>query len=40
MRNTFKIKFLGIVSAFLLIVAAGGATPACWFHFYQPKLPE
>ncbi|PKM76945.1 MAG: cyclic lactone autoinducer peptide [Firmicutes bacterium HGW-Firmicutes-15] len=40
MRNPLQTKFLSIISAFLLLVAAGGATPACWFHFYQPKLPE
>jgi cyclic lactone autoinducer peptide len=40
MRNPLQIKFLSIVSAFLLLVAAGGASPACWFNWYQPKLPE
>jgi cyclic lactone autoinducer peptide len=40
MRKPFQIKILGFVSAFLLLVAAGGASPACWFNWYQPKLPE
>ena len=40
MRNPIKIKFLSIVSALLLLVAAGGASPACWFNWYQPKSPE
>jgi cyclic lactone autoinducer peptide len=40
MRKPFQTKFLSIVSALLLLVAAGGASPACWFNWYQPKLPE
>jgi len=40
MRNLFQNKLLSIVSAFLLFVAAGGVSPACWFNWYQPKLPE
>ncbi|MEQ8200624.1 MAG: cyclic lactone autoinducer peptide [Syntrophomonadaceae bacterium] len=35
-----KIKLLGLISAFLLVVAQSGATPACWLNWYQPKLPE
>lgn len=35
-----KTRLLSLVSAFLLVVAQGGVTPACWFHWYQPKLPE
>ncbi|HRY13417.1 MAG TPA: cyclic lactone autoinducer peptide [Syntrophomonadaceae bacterium] len=35
-----KMRFLGFVSAFLLAIAQSGVTPACWFNWYQPKLPE
>ncbi len=35
-----KIKMLGFISTFLLAVAHSGVTPACWFYWYQPKLPE
>ncbi|WP_081578718.1 AgrD family cyclic lactone autoinducer peptide [Thermacetogenium phaeum] len=24
----------------LLLVAATGVSTTCWFHWYQPKLPE
>ncbi|WP_248642572.1 cyclic lactone autoinducer peptide [Thermacetogenium phaeum] len=24
----------------LLLVAATGASTTCWFHWYQPKVPE
>jgi len=40
MSNPLQIKFLSIVSGFLILVASGGASPACWFNWYQLKLPE
>ncbi|HRY13416.1 MAG TPA: cyclic lactone autoinducer peptide [Syntrophomonadaceae bacterium] len=35
-----RIILLVLVSAFLMAVARSGAIPACWFSWYQPKLPE
>ncbi len=32
-----KMKLSKIVSAFLLLVAASGMTPACWLNWYQPQ---
>lgn len=36
----FKMRVLGTMAAFLLVVAQAGIRPACLFWFYQPELPE
>lgn len=39
-ESMFKSRFLQTASAFLLFIAASGISTACWFAWYQPKLPE
>jgi|GEM_PF-2296515 len=40
MFKPVKKYFLRFASALLLLVAATGVSTTCWFHWYQPKLPE
>jgi len=35
-----KLFIIRTLSMFLLFVASAGVKPACWFHWYQPKMPE
>lgn len=39
MLGPSKNKLLQIACALLLVVASSGVKPACWFFWYQPKLP-
>ncbi|NPV29742.1 MAG: cyclic lactone autoinducer peptide [Firmicutes bacterium] len=40
MFKPLKTNLLRFASALLLLVAATGASTTCWFHWYQPKVPE
>ncbi|WP_081578604.1 cyclic lactone autoinducer peptide [Thermacetogenium phaeum] len=40
MFRTVKTNLLRFASVLLLVVAATGVSATCWFHWYQPKLPE
>ncbi|HHW42167.1 MAG TPA: cyclic lactone autoinducer peptide [Syntrophomonadaceae bacterium] len=40
MLKTVKTNLLRFASAVLLLVVATGASTTCWFHWYQPKVPE
>jgi cyclic lactone autoinducer peptide len=35
-----KTSLFKVISIALLLVASAGVQPACWLHWYQPKLPE
>lgn len=35
-----KHSFFKFLSMALLLVASAGVQPACYLHWYQPKLPE
>ncbi|PKM76960.1 MAG: cyclic lactone autoinducer peptide [Firmicutes bacterium HGW-Firmicutes-15] len=35
----FRTRLLQVACAFLLVIANSGVNTACWYLWYQPKMP-